>query len=289
MEHRTVTVNGTTFAYLEAGPADGPLALCLHGFPDTAHTWRHLLPVLASAGFHGVAPWMRGYAPTGIPPDGSYQVGALVADAAGLHDALGGGTDAVLVGSDWGAYAAYGAGAIDPRRWRRVVTMAVPPLAASAQGFFTYAQLKRSFYVFLFQLPIGEAAVTADGLDFIDRLWADWSPGYDGSWDVARVKESLGDPERVSAALGYYRAVFDPTCHLPVYEAAQSAAASAPPQPTLYLHGADDGCMALDTIGDVEAILSDGSEHVVVPNAGHFLHLDQPDVVHEHVLTFLNA
>jgi pimeloyl-ACP methyl ester carboxylesterase len=64
---------------LEAG--DGPLALCLHGFPDSAHTWRHLLPRLAAAGFHAVAPFMRGYAPTAVPADGCYQIGALVADA----------------------------------------------------------------------------------------------------------------------------------------------------------------------------------------------------------------
>ena len=67
MEHQRVTANGIEFAYLSDGPDDGPLALCLHGFPDTAHTWRHLLPVLAEAGYHAVAPWMRGYAPTAIP------------------------------------------------------------------------------------------------------------------------------------------------------------------------------------------------------------------------------
>lgn len=86
---RTVTANGLQFGVLEAG--SGPLALGLHGFPDSAHTWRYLLPALADAGFHAVAPFMRGYAPTGIPADGCFRLGALVADAVGLHDALGGG------------------------------------------------------------------------------------------------------------------------------------------------------------------------------------------------------
>jgi pimeloyl-ACP methyl ester carboxylesterase len=85
---RTVTANGLQFGVLEVG--SGPLALCLHGFPDSAHTWRYLLPALADAGFHAVAPFMRGYAPTGIPADGCFQLGALVADAVGLHDALDG-------------------------------------------------------------------------------------------------------------------------------------------------------------------------------------------------------
>src|SRR6187402_33838 len=86
-----VEANGVDFAYLHTGPDDGPLALCLHGFPDSAHTWRHLLPALASAGYHAVAPFMRGYAPTAVPADGRYQTGALATDAIALHEALGGG------------------------------------------------------------------------------------------------------------------------------------------------------------------------------------------------------
>src|SRR5947208_16952670 len=96
-----IRANGIEFGYLHAG--DGPLALCLHGFPDSAWTWRHLLPTLADAGYRAVAPWLRGYAPTGLDPKGRYQNGASVLDAIGLHDALGGDGDAVLIGHDWGA------------------------------------------------------------------------------------------------------------------------------------------------------------------------------------------
>jgi hypothetical protein len=80
---RMVRANGLEFGLLEAGT--GPLALCLHGFPDSAHTWRHLLPELAEAGFHAVAPFLRGYAPTAVPDDGRYGIGALVADTVALH------------------------------------------------------------------------------------------------------------------------------------------------------------------------------------------------------------
>ena len=98
------------FAYLEDGPADGPLALCLHGFPDHAPTWSALLGDLAAAGFHAVAPWMRGYAPTAVPADGLYQTGALSLDAIALADALGPADQpAMLIGHDWGAMCAYGA------------------------------------------------------------------------------------------------------------------------------------------------------------------------------------
>ena len=71
----TVRANNLEFGILEVG--SGPLALCLHGFPDTAHTWRHLLPALAGVGFRAVAPFMRGYAPTGIPADGAYQIAGI--------------------------------------------------------------------------------------------------------------------------------------------------------------------------------------------------------------------
>jgi pimeloyl-ACP methyl ester carboxylesterase len=94
----TIRANGLEFGLLEAGR--GPLALCLHGFPDTAHTWRYLLPDLAAAGFRAVAPFMRGYAPTAIPDDGRYDVGTLAGDACALHEVLDGDEHAVLIGHD---------------------------------------------------------------------------------------------------------------------------------------------------------------------------------------------
>src|SRR5690606_9929938 len=206
----SVTANGLDFGYLEAGPADGPLALLLHGFPDSAHTWRHRMPELAAAGYRAVAPFMRGYAPTSVPEDGAYQAGALAADAVALHDALGGGPDAVVIGHDWGAFAAYGAANAAPERWRRVVAMSVPPPAVVTASFFDYEQLKRSFYIFLFQTPLAEAALNRG---FVEGLWRDWSPddGRDRSQAVDRVMECLATPDNIAAALGYYRAMLDPS------------------------------------------------------------------------------
>src|SRR3954454_21275985 len=129
MSEGTVTVNGVEFVYLTAG-GDGPLALCMHGFPDSAHSWRHLLPELANAGFRAVAPLRRCYAPTAIPADGRYQMGMLALDAIGFHEAFGGGAPAVIVGHDWGASAVHGAAVFAPDRWSKVVSMAVPPSGA---------------------------------------------------------------------------------------------------------------------------------------------------------------
>jgi pimeloyl-ACP methyl ester carboxylesterase len=232
---------------------------------------------------------MRGYAPTDIPVDGRYQTGALVTDANALHEALGGDARAVLVGHDWGAPAATGAAVHEPGRWRRLVTMAVPPLGAVATSFFAYSQLKRSFYVFLFQTALAEVAVSVDDHAFIDGLWADWSPGYDAAWDVARVKEAIGSPAHLAAAIGYYRAMFDPSLHHEDYAEVQAATAATAPQPTLYLHGVDDGCMGFDGVGDVLPYLSPGSVQVAVTHAGHFLHVEQPDVVNRHILRFVSS
>jgi pimeloyl-ACP methyl ester carboxylesterase len=285
---RTVTVNGVELAYLEAGPADGPLALCLHGFPDTANTWRHLLPRLGEAGYHAVAPWLRGYAPSGLAPDCAYQVGALASDANGIRDAVGG-DGAVLIGHDWGALATYAAIGAAPERWRQAVVMAIPPLGLAAAGLFDYDNLKqRQWYQFFFCNPLAELAVMNDGYAFLDRLWADWSPGYDASDDLPAVKEALGDPARVAAALGLYRTTLGGAELHPDYASEQAAAFQPSPTPVLYLHGLADGCMAAPSQSDAEAALAaPGSQVVLVEGAGHFLQLEQPDTIGRLVLDFL--
>ncbi|MDL4775174.1 alpha/beta fold hydrolase [Actinomadura xylanilytica] len=275
----TVTANGLEFAYLAAGPEDGPLALCLHGFPDSAHTWRHLMPLLAGAGYRVVAPFMRGYAPTAVPEDGAYQGGALAADAVALHEVLGGGPDAVLIGHDWGAFATYGAAGHAPGRWRKVVALAVPPITAMVNTFLDYEQLKRSFYMFLFQTPLAEMALDRT---FVEGLWRDWSPGYEASEDVGHVMDCLAAPANIAAAIGYYRAMLDPSRLVERYAAEEAATTGEWERPILYLHGADDGCLGADTVmrgGGPDAVLAflpEGSRAEIVPGGGHFLHLDRP-------------
>jgi pimeloyl-ACP methyl ester carboxylesterase len=287
LRRRHLEANGVDFALLETGPDDGPLALCLHGFPDTAWTWRHLAPALAATGRHVVAPFMRGYAPTAVPADGRYQTGVLAADANALHEALGGGPDAVLVGHDWGAATAYGAAAFAPERWARVVALAVPPPALIAAAFTTYAQLKRSWYMWFGLTPLADLLVPVDGFAFLAGLWADWSPGYDAAWDLARVVDSLAPDGHLTAALGYYRAQFGVLAADATLAAEQAATTAPVPQPTLYLHGRDDGCIGAEVAAGVLDHLGPGSQTAIVDSTGHFLHLEDPDGVGGRILDFL--
>jgi pimeloyl-ACP methyl ester carboxylesterase len=281
-------------AYLEDGPGDGPLALCLHGFPDHAPTWIPLLGDLAAAGFHAVAPWMRGYAPTAVPADGLYQTAALSLDALALADALApDGRPAVLVGHDWGAMAAYGAVVHRPERFRRLVAMSVPHRAALGARFFTTpAQLKRSWYMFFFQLPMAGMAVAANDFALIDRLWRDWSPGLEPPADhLQGVKESLAAPGGLDAALGYYRDLWNTARHDPRLADAEAAANSWVPVPALYLHGADDGCIGAELVvpDEMKPLFPGGLDTEIFPGVGHFLHLEDPAGVNRRIVAFLAA
>lgn len=288
LETGRVTVNDVELAYLAVG--SGPLALCLHGFPDSAHTWRHLLPRLADAGYRAVAPFSRGYAPSAVPADGRYQTGVLALDAIALHDAFDGDADAVIVGHDWGALATTGAAVYAPERWRRVVTMAVPPGPAVAAAFLgNLAQLKRSWYMFFFQHPFADLVVPAGDLAYLDMLWADWSPGYEATEDLALVKPSLRDPANLQAALGYYRATLGTGYQDPALAELQAATGQYPGQPMLYLHGRDDGCMGAEV---AEAAGADAPANVtveVLDGCGHFLHLERPGDVNDRICEFLGA
>ena len=284
-----ISIDGLDISYQAAGlDQDGPLALCLHGFPDSAHTWRHLLPRLADAGYRAVAPFLRGYAPTAVPADGRLQTAASALDALGLRDALGADREAVIIGHDWGAVITHIAAAHRPEAWSKVVTMAVPPGSAVGAAFLgNLQQIKRSWYMFFFQHPFADFVVGANDLAYIDMLWADWSPGFDGRAELELLKPSLRDPQNLQAALGYYRATLGAGYNDPALQSIQDLSGTIPTQPLLYLHGRTDGCMGVEVAQAAAAELPSTARAHFVDDAGHFLHLERPDHVNDIIIDFL--
>lgn len=276
------------------GPADAPIALCLHGFPDTAYGWRKVAPQLVDAGWRVVAPFMRGYAPSSLPSDGSYHVGALIDDALRVLDAAGPTGRDVFIGHDWGAIAGAGLAAMPDSPFTKAVIMSVPPSAAfrplrqvpdvGRLAVLVPRQLRRSWYIMYFQLPrLPERSASS----VVPRLWREWSPGYRADEDLRHVDDAIGAPDRWRAALGYYRAMVRNSRPPAQYAELHQHWLSAPRLPTLYLHGTDDGCATAQYAPWVERVLPDGSELAIVERAGHFLQLDQPDVVARHIVDFI--
>ena len=285
----SILANDLNISYFAAGlDNDGPLAICLHGFPDSAHTWRHLLPRLADAGYRAVAPFLRGYAPTEVPSDGRFQTAASAMDVLALRDALGGGADSVIIGHDWGAIITHIAANVRPDAFAKVVTIAVPPGNAVGVAFLSnLAQIKRSWYMFFFQHPFADFVVGANDLAYIDMLWADWSPGFDATEELALLKPSLRDPANLQAALGFYRATLGAGYNDPALQPAQDMSSTIPSQPLLYLHGRTDGCMGAEVAEFAAAELTSNARAEFVDGVGHFMHLEKPNEVNDIILSFL--
>jgi pimeloyl-ACP methyl ester carboxylesterase len=283
-EHLRVNANGMTFGALAWGDPDAPLALLIHGYPDTAWTWRHLGPFLAEKGWRAVAPFTRGYAPSDLAPDDSYLIADQAADVLALHTALAGDTRSVLIGHDWGAAATWAVTAAEPARFARYVALAVPPPAALLTPWTSFRtlgiavrQARMSWYFLYNQLPASER-----GLDkLIPKLWRDWSPGYDASEDLPKVFEALRGPGRRRAALRYYRNNLQKGV-----KATFSLTSGAP---ALYVLGEQDGCVQAEIGAAYADRLSPGSRFERVPGVGHFLQLEDPERINHLVDDWIGA
>src|SRR5262245_30563536 len=161
--HRRVATNGIQMHIAEQGA--GPLVMLCHGFPESWYSWRHQLPALAEAGFHAVAPDMRGYGATDHPEAiDQYTLLHLVGDVIGLLDALGA-ERAVIAGHDWGAPVAWHAALLRPDRFRGVIGLSVPfrPRGAVRPPTVMPQTDDALFYQLYFQIPgVAEAELEQD-------------------------------------------------------------------------------------------------------------------------------
>jgi pimeloyl-ACP methyl ester carboxylesterase len=161
--HRTIDANGIRIHFAEQG--SGPLVLLCHGFPESWYSWRHQLRALAAAGFHAVAPDMRGYGDTDRPAAiDQYSLLHLVGDMVGVLDSLGE-KNAVIAGHDWGAPVAWHAAMMRPDRFRAVIGLSVPyrPRGSVVPTSVMPQTDEASFYQLYFQKPgVAEAELETD-------------------------------------------------------------------------------------------------------------------------------
>ena len=282
----TVNANGINFHYLEMGA--GPLALCFHGFPDHAWSFRHLLPDLADAGFRAVAPFMRGYAPTEPPADGRYQQVALCRDVLALIGALGA-ERAYLIGNDWGAGAVTGATVLEPEKVMKLVIIASGQVDRDLQ--MNYQYLKGTWHSYFFQLPQAEQALAYNDFAFVEEWWRDASPEWDiPASSLESIRETFRKPGVVEAALGYYRARYSPALQDPSMREDQDRVNAGPVTvPTLALHGTRDRPKRLDAFESeaMDRFFTGGLEKVIISGTGHFMHQEKPEEVNPKIVEFL--
>jgi pimeloyl-ACP methyl ester carboxylesterase len=281
LQPQFTNANGVEFAYLHAG--EGPLVLCLHGFPDTAWSFADLLRRLADSGYRAVAPFMRGYAPSAIPEDRDYSCTALGRDVIALVEHLGA-DKAIVVGHDWGAIAGYVAAAMRPDRIGRIVSAGVPHLrrlALRPSG----RQMRASTYVLRLQLPsLAERHIRELDYAWLWNLVRSWSPGWELPQEyVVQVRAAFADPLRLKAALGYYRAI----PRLLFARDAWQYLLQPTPVPAKVIFGGRDGCLLPAMFQDMQHLFAAEFELSAMPQVGHFMHLEAPAAFAEQVLEFV--
>ena len=193
--HRHATVDdGVRLHYVEAGK--GPLVVLLHGFPEYWYGWRHQIPALVKAGFRVVAPDQRGYADSDKPAGWrDYRTEILARDIARLIEALGE-EKASVVGHDWGAAVGWGLAMLHPERVDRLAILNVPHPRRLLQGFRTARQLRKSWYMFYFQIPwLPETLEQGRDFPFTRRAFATATrPDAFTDQDLERYVGSLRSP-----------------------------------------------------------------------------------------------
>ncbi|MDG4797524.1 alpha/beta hydrolase [Micromonospora sp. WMMD1082] len=285
-----------TSAVLEIDYSDqgsGPPVLLVHGWPDAACGWNAISDGLTREGYRVIIPSLRGSGDTRFRDDSTVRDGSAVAlahDVLDLADGLGLGRFAV-VGHDWGARTAFVLAAVAPERLSCITALA---LGYQPRGQFTipasFAQARLFWYQWLMYLDAGAAAIAADPIGFAREQWDTWSPrGWYTEEQFAAAAESFRNRDWVAITLNAYRSRFlpeEPRDHRYEDLRARVADTELLHVPTLMLHGALDTCDPPATSEGLGQYF-DSYRRVLIDDAGHFPHREQPEQVLRHLLVHL--
>jgi pimeloyl-ACP methyl ester carboxylesterase len=277
---RHVATNGIRLHLLEAGA--GPLVILLHGFPEFSYSWRRQLPVLAAAGYHAVAPDLRGYGASDRPSSvRDYRLRYLIADVAGLIIALGA-ERAAIVGHDWGGVIAWKLAMQRPDLVERLAILNSPHPAAFRRALRRPMQWLRSSYMLFFQLPwLPECLFSAGNFRLFARMLR-YEPVSRGAFtadDVRHYQRAFAQRGALTAALNYYRA-------LGRYPAEMRRGERVVTAPTLVIWGERDRYLGVEMTKGLARWVPN-VQVVRIPDASHWVQNDSPERVNELLLDFL--
>jgi pimeloyl-ACP methyl ester carboxylesterase len=269
---------GIRLHYVEAGV--GPLVVLLHGFPEFWYSWRHQIAPLAQAGYHVVAPDMRGYDLSDRPQSWrSYDASLLADDIAGLIHSFGE-QQAYVVGHDWGAAVAYTVAMARPEVVRRLAILNVPHTARMLEGFRTFKQLRKSWYMFFFQIPkLPEYLIARDNFSFAKRSLRSDSKDAFTDEDLDRYVEAWSQPGALTGMINYYRAALRRS---PRKTLSQLQPIKAP---TLVIWGMRDRHLGSELAVPAPEWVPD-VRFEPIPEATHWVQHDAPERVTELLLGF---
>ncbi len=277
-QHGEIMTNGIRMHYVTQG--SGPLVVLLHGFPEFWYSWRYQIPFLAEHGYTVVAPDLRGYNDSDKPRTG-YDVATLIRDIEGLVTGLGQ-EKAIIVGHDWGGVLAWAFAAAYPQMTERLIVMNAPHPAAMMREFRTLKQLRKSWYIFFFQLPwLPEYVLLRNNANEVGRMLRGAAlQKYVFPRDVtAKFQQAMSKPGAMTAALNYYRQLFR---RLP---GSRRVIISAP---TLLIWGEHDVALGIELTTGLEQWVGN-LEIKRIPDSGHWVQQEQPDKVNQFMLDFLQT
>jgi pimeloyl-ACP methyl ester carboxylesterase len=275
----------TGIAYLSNEAEDAPLVVCMHGFPDIPRTWEPLTEALRDAGYRVVRPWLPGYAPSSLGHP--FDPLSLSRTLLSFIEELSPDEPVRIVGHDWGSVIAQCAMTQWPERFCAAALLALPHMLAFEENTKEHPrQLGRSAYIGLFQVPgLSDRLVKLRDFALIERLWHKWSPGFHPGEDYFdELKRCLRSS--MPAPLRYYRALRSPKI---IVEMRKLLSAGPIVVPTIYLHGERDGCVGPEITGEQGGYFSALFEQLILADAGHFVHLERPQVVNEAIVKWFAA